>query len=278
MNSGTLFIVATPIGNLDDFSTRGRNVLTAVSVIAAEDTRVTRKLLSTFGIKTPLLSLHEYNETGRSAELLSRLQKGEDIALVSDAGTPLISDPGFELVRACHQNGLSVTPVPGPSALIAALCIAGLPTDRFVFEGFLPNRQAARKTRLQQLNMEPRTLVFYESVHRLAESLQDMADCLGADRQVVLARELTKLYETVTADSLSNLAIQVATDANARKGEAVVIVAGNSEPRTTLHDLDTVLLPLLTDLPLKQAVKLAAAISGQPKNAVYARALELQKA
>ena len=186
-------------------------------------------------------------------------------------------DPGFELVRACHQNGLSVTPVPGPSALIAALCIAGLPTDRFVFEGFLPNRQAARKTRLQQLNMEPRTLVFYESVHRLAESLQDMADCLGADRQVVLARELTKLYETVTADSLSNLAIQVATDANARKGEAVVIVAGNSEPRTTLHDLDTVLLPLLTDLPLKQAVKLAAAISGQPKNAVYARALELQK-
>ena len=274
---GVLYVVATPIGNLDDISPRALKVLADVDLVAAEDTRHSGALLAHFGIRTQLVSLHEHNEAERAAWLLERLKGGADVALVSDAGTPLISDPGFDLVRAARRAGVVVSPIPGPSALVAALSVSGLPTDRFVFEGFLPSRSAARRERLNALAAETRTLVFYESVHRLAESLEDMTAVFGAARPAVLARELTKLHEGVREAPLEGLARWAAEDPAAAKGEVVVMVAGAAAPDGAAlgADAERVLKALLAELPVKQAAALAAEITGQKKNALYERALEL---
>ncbi len=272
--AGVLYVVATPIGNLDDLSPRARATLAAVAVVAAEDTRHSGTLLAHFGIGTPLISLHDHNEAERAPALVGRLLAGEDVALVSDAGTPLISDPGFELVRAARAAGIRVTPVPGPSALVAALCVSGLPTDRFVFEGFLPAKAAARRERLAALAGETRTLVFYESVHRLQESLADMAAAFGDTRRAVLARELTKLHEGVREAPLAELARWAGADAAAGKGEVVLVVAGAAEAAAALP-AEQVLKALLKELPVKQAASLAAEITGAKKNKLYDRALEL---
>ena len=277
VSKGCLYVVATPIGNLADISSRALEVLQSVDVIAAEDTRRTRGLLQHFAINKPMLALHDHNENLQVPPLLLRLEGGENIALVSDAGTPLISDPGFPLVRACREAGVDVVPVPGPSALIAALSVAGLPTDRFRFEGFLPRKPGARHEFLQGLAAETATLVFYESSHRVGETLLDMLQVFGAQRYAVLARELTKMYETVLCGSLGDLRARVMADQNQRKGEFVLMLAGaEATGHAGSQQLDRVLNVLLQELPLKQAAALAAKLTGEKKNAAYQRALELR--
>lgn len=273
---GTLYVVATPIGNRADISQRALTVLAAVDCILAEDTRHSGVLLHALGLAKPLLSLHEHNEQAQLTGVMSRLQAGQDLALVSDAGTPLISDPGFRLVRAARQAGVSVVPVPGPSALIAALSIAGLPTDRFVFEGFLPPKRVARQQRIQRLQQETRTLVFYESSHRIGDCLQDLAAGLGSDREAVVARELTKAFEQVQSGSLASLQTWLAADPNHSRGEFVLVVHGAEAPAAQSLDLETqrVLDILLGELPLKQAAALTAEITGARKNTVYQAALQ----
>ncbi len=275
---GVLYVVATPIGNLDDLTPRARQILSDVDVVAAEDTRHSGALLSHFGIHTPLISLHEHNEAERAARLLERLKAGEDVALISDAGTPLISDPGFDLVRAARQAGITVSPIPGACALVAALSVSGLPTDRFVFEGFLPAKSAARRDRIAALAAEPRTLVFYESVHRLQESLADMAEIFGAERLGVVARELTKLHEGVREAALAALAEWAGKDPMAAKGEVVILVAGAPalEGQAANTEAERVLKTLLAELPVKQAAALAAEITGLKKNQLYEQALSLK--
>jgi 16S rRNA (cytidine1402-2'-O)-methyltransferase len=277
--AGVLYVVATPIGNLLDISTRALEVLKAVSLIAAEDTRHSRKLLAHYGIGTALLAVHEHNEREVTDKLLQRLARGDAIALVSDAGTPLISDPGFHLVKSARQANMRVIPVPGPSAVIAALSVAGLPTDRFVFEGFLPAKQAGRQQRLRALNKETATLVFYESSHRICASLQDMAECLGAARAATVARELTKTFETILQGTLSELLDQVQADRNQQKGEFVVMVQGAPARDSTALDAaaEQVLAVLLAELPLKQAASLTAKITGLSKNVLYEYGLEVKK-
>ena len=273
---GVLYVVATPIGNLDDISPRALKVLAEVDLVAAEDTRHSGNLLSHFGIKTPLISLHEHNEAERADRLVDKLKQGASIALISDAGTPLISDPGFDLVRAARRAGIAVSPVPGACALVAALSVSGLPTDRFVFEGFLPAKSAARRERLAALAAETRTLVCYESVHRLQESLQDMAAVLGGERLGVVARELTKLHEGVREGTLTALAQWAGEDAAAERGEAVILVAGAlAAAGESSAEAERVLQALLKELPVKQAAALAAEITGLKKNQLYDRALEL---
>ncbi len=276
--SGTLYIVATPIGNVSDFSERAIGVLKQVAVIAVEDTRHSGRLLQAHGINTPMLSCHEYNEAERSEQLLKRVANGEDVALISDAGTPLVSDPGFQLVRLAHQRGCKVVPIPGPSAVIAALSCAGLPTDRFVFEGFLPAKQGARLARLQELQSDSRTLVFYEAPHRIEECLCDMVATMGAERPATLARELTKTFETIIPATLGELLVKVQTDENQRKGEFVLVVAGAQKPDATLDaDTEKTLKILMSELPLRQAAALAAKITGQKKNLLYDTALAWQQ-
>lgn len=278
MTSGILHVVATPIGNLADFSPRAREILNSVDLIAAEDTRHTRRLLSHFGIKTRLFALHEHNEKAASAELIRLMLDGKSVALVSDAGTPLLSDPGFELVAEAHQSGLTVSPVPGPSALVAALSAGGIPADRFCFEGFLPARAAARQARLAELRTENRTLVFYESVHRIAAMLEDLINILGGERNACLARELTKLHEELRRGTL--VSIQQALQAGdiAAKGEFVLLVSG-AERRAadSTADQETALLKVLMDyLPGKQAVEAAVRISGGKRNEIYEAMLRLK--
>ena len=269
---GTLYVVGTPIGNLDDLSPRARDVLGRVSAIAAEDTRRTSGLLSTIGVKKPLIALHEHNEDRRAEALLARLSEGQSLALVSDAGMPLISDPGWRLVERALEAGIDVRTVPGPSAVTAALSVAGLPTDRFVFEGFLPARGAARRDRLQRLAGEPRTLLFYEASHRIAESLEDMAAVFGPGRRAVLARELTKLFETVLDGSLAELAARVRADPDQRKGEFVLVVEGaGDDGAAVLAEGRRVYALLDAHLPPSKAARLAAEITGAPRKALYGR-------
>lgn len=267
---GTLWVVATPIGNLEDISARALATLRQVDLIAAEDTRHSQTLLQHFAIDRPMLALHEHNEAGQVDALLERLHNGDDIALICDAGTPLISDPGFRLVRAARAAGLRVSTAPGPCAAIAALSIAGLPSDRFVFEGFLSAKASARRERLQALATEPRTLVFYESCHRISATLADMQAAFGADREAVLARELSKLFETVLAAPLADLANMVEADPNQRRGEFVLLVAGNEVTLDAkIIEGRRVAALLAADLPPAKAAKLAAAITGAPRKALY---------
>jgi 16S rRNA (cytidine1402-2'-O)-methyltransferase len=267
---GCLWVVATPIGHRDDFSARAVEILRNVAVIAAEDTRHSRPLLQHYNIGTPLIALHEHNEREAVDAVVRRLQGGESVALISDAGTPLVSDPGFRLVRAARAAGIRCAPVPGACAAIAALSVAGLPSDRFAFEGFLPPKSAARRVRLQALAGEPRTLIFYESSHRVAESLADMRDVFGGEREAVLARELTKLFETVIGEPLDELAARVAADPDQQRGECVLLVAGRGEEADAkLAEGQRVFAILREELPPAKAAKLAAAISGAPRKALY---------
>lgn len=278
IEKGILYVVATPIGNLGDMTARAVEVLGAVDLIAAEDTRHSLPLLRHFGVKAPLQAYHEHNEREVSLDIVQRLQDGQSVALISDAGTPLISDPGYHLVRLAREQGIRVVPIPGASALTAALSVAGLPTDRFVFEGFLPARPSARKERLQQLREEMRTLLFYESSHRIVETLRDMAEVFGAQRTAVLMRELTKVFETVRGGSLEELCAWVESDQNQQKGEFVVLVRGAEpvEAEAAQREADHVLRVLLEELPLKQAVGIAVKLTGLKKNLLYQRAVHLQ--
>jgi 16S rRNA (cytidine1402-2'-O)-methyltransferase len=269
-NAGTLHVVATPIGNLGDLSPRALETLKSVAAVCAEDTRHTRQLLAHYGIERPLLALHEHNEEEVASKLVSRLLAGDSLALVSDAGTPLVSDPGFRLVRAARGAGVRVSPVPGPCAFVAALSVAGLPSDRFVFEGFLPAKAGARRERLNQLVAEPRTLVFYESAHRIADALEDFSAAFGADRRAVLARELTKLFETVLDGTVAQLHAQVVADANQRKGEFVLLVQGAGEDADArIAEGRRLYAKLGEHLPPSTAAKLAAELSGAPRKALY---------
>jgi 16S rRNA (cytidine1402-2'-O)-methyltransferase len=283
-SAGRLYVVATPIGNLGDLSERAREILRSVSLIAAEDTRHTGVLLKHFGIQTPQVSLHEHNEQQRSGGIIERLQQGASVALVSDAGTPGINDPGFELVRAAAAAGCEILAVPGPCAAIAALSIGGLPTDRFCFEGFLPARGAARRKRLQSLAAEARTLVLYEAPHRVRETLEDCTAVFGGERNATVAREITKLHETTYRGSLRELLEREGSDADFGRGEIVLLIAGL--PQTPADEeggadghrgaLDRVLKILLTELPLRQAAQLAAQIVDARGNEAYKRALQLK--
>lgn len=274
---GSLYVVATPIGNLDDISARALRILREVALIAAEDTRYSVRLLQHFGIETPLAACHEHNERDQGGRFLARLQAGEDVALISDAGTPLISDPGYHLVRQARAAGFAVVPVPGACALIAALSAAGLPSDRFIFEGFLPAKAAGRHARLEQVREEPRTLIFYEAPHRILECLQDMREVFGDDRPALLARELTKTFETLQGLPLAELCEWVAADSNQQRGECVVLVAGWQAPEgeeAVSAEALRVLDLLLSEMPLRRAAALAAEITGVRKNVLYQVALE----
>ncbi len=267
---GILRVVATPIGNLGDLSPRAQKVLRDAGVIAAEDTRHSRPLLQHFGIATPLTALHEHNERAAVAAIIAKLQAGEDVALISDAGTPLISDPGFRLVRAAREAGIDVSPVPGACAAIAALSVAGLPSDRFVFEGFLSAKASARRDRLRELASEPRTLIIYESSHRIVECCADLRDAFGGEREARLLRELTKLHETCIGATLGEIAARVESDAEQRLGECVLVIAGRGkEIDAKLAEGRRVYVLLRAELPPTQAAKLAAAISGAPRKDLY---------
>lgn len=271
MNPGILYVVATPIGNLGDMTPRAVDTLHKVACIAAEDTRHSSSLLHHFHIRTPLLALHQHNEREAGSKLIARLQGGEDIALISDAGTPLISDPGFSLVQGARAAGLRVVPVPGCSAVVAALSVAGLPTDRFVFEGFLPAKPAARRQMLEAVREEPRTLVFYEAPHRLLACLQDMQTVFGDMRQGVLVRELTKIHETVYPGNLQELVSFVASDCNQQRGEIVILLQGAPPRDHEALSAETCRIAglLAEELPVRQAAGLAARITGTRKNRIY---------
>jgi 16S rRNA (cytidine1402-2'-O)-methyltransferase len=277
---GKLWVVATPIGNLEDLAPRARRVLGEVDLIAAEDTRHTGHLLGRLGLSVPLISLHEHNEAARVPGLLARLRQGQDIALVADAGTPLLSDPGFRLVRACREAGLEVVPVPGPGAALAALSVAGLPSDRFWFEGFLPASGAARLERLRVLLALRVTTIYFESAHRIEATATDVA-ALEPGREVFLAREMTKQFEEHFFGQAAMLPGWLAADPNRTRGEFVLVIAPNRPAQDAAgepclgEEVERVLAPLVAELPLKQAVRLATQITGLGRNRLYARALEL---
>jgi 16S rRNA (cytidine1402-2'-O)-methyltransferase len=269
-----LYVVATPIGNLGDLSPRAREVLAAVDMIAAEDTRHAGQLLTTLGIDKPLLSLHEHNEAARAEALVAALAGGRAVALVSDAGTPLISDPGYRLLAAVRAAGLPVSPVPGPCAAVALLSVAGLPTDRFAFEGFLPARREARRERLAALAREPATLVFHEAVHRIDEWLADAAEILGTGRPAAVGRELTKLHETIYRGTLGELCTEVTADPARVRGEYTVAVAGAPDAVADDAELARVVGILAAELPASQAAGLAARLTGRPRRDAYALAVQ----
>lgn len=275
MSDAMLYVVATPIGNLEDMTQRAIKVLQSVALIAAEDTRHSARLMAHFNIKTPMISVHDHNERQRVETIINKLSEGESIALISDAGTPLISDPGFILVRAVREAGFKVSPIPGCSAVITALSAAGMPSNSFIFEGFLPAKKAARKEQIEKIAHETRTIIFYESTHRIVDSLQDMQWVLGDDRYVVIARELTKTFETIHGAPLSELVAWVQEDHNQQKGEFVVLVSAAEEVAKEGFDPETLkILDILTEeLPVKQASALAAKITGEKKNALYQEAL-----
>lgn len=275
-NPGTLYVVATPIGNLGDMVPRAVETLQTVALIAAEDTRHSSRLLSHFDIKTPCVAYHDHSDEQRTEQLIARMHAGDSIALISDAGTPLVSDPGYRLVRSARQAGIQVVPIPGACAMIAALSAAGLPSDRFAFEGFLPAKQVARCTQLQNLATDPRTLIFYEAPHRILETLQDMAQVFGPEREVVMARELTKTFETIKGDKVADLADWVAADTNQQRGEIVLLVHGAPKPENeamTPAQMHTMKV-LLEELPVKQAASIGAKLTGLKKNFLYDWALQ----
>jgi len=268
--SATLFIVPTPIGNLSDITERALEVLKTVDLIAAEDTRHTGKLLSHYQIKTKTFALHDHNEQQKAEFLVEKLKSGLSIALVSDAGTPLISDPGYHLVNTCRAHGVDVVPLPGACAAVTALSASGLPSDRFSFEGFLPSKEKARKDKIEDLKEEPRSMIFYESPRRLQYTLDAMVEVLGPEREVCVAREITKAFESITTMPVGELAVWVSEDSNRSRGEIVLLVAGFRDtgleiPAKTLNTLKL----LATELPLKKAAAMAAEIHGCKKNALY---------
>lgn len=272
-----LYIVATPIGNLADISYRAIEVLKDVSIIAAEDTRHSAKLLQHYHISTPLIPYHDHSDDNQTRRLLEKLRNGDDVALISDAGTPLISDPGYKLVREAREHGFAVVPVPGACALIAALCASGMPSDRFAFEGFPPAKSAARKAVFDSVATETRSLIFYESPHRIMESLTDMAEVFGCGRNVVLARELTKSYETFLSGSLDNLLARLTDDPNQQRGEMVIIVEGyraDESADAIGAETEKAMKILLKELPVKKAAAIAAQLYGEKKNKLYKWALE----
>lgn len=277
VDKGVLYVVATPIGNLADVSQRALEVLAAVDIIAAEDTRHSGRLLQQYQITSKTLALHDHNERDRAPDVIQRLAQGKSVALISDAGTPLISDPGFHLVRLAHEQGFKVVPVPGASAMLAALSAAGLPSDRFVFEGFLPSKSSARKKRLEAMAAESRTLIFYEAPHRILDTLADMVDVFGADRHVVLARELTKTFETIKGDAVGNLLNWVNNDPDQQKGEMVLLVKGleSEADDSSEQEAQRILKILVEELPLSQASSLAAKITGTRKKPLYQFGLSL---
>jgi 16S rRNA (cytidine1402-2'-O)-methyltransferase len=280
VSKGTLFVIATPIGNLADLSPRAKQLLAQADLIAAEDTRHTGRLLSQFGIETPQFALHEHNENEALPILMDRLNGGASIALVSDAGTPLISDPGYRLVLEAHRSGITISPVPGPNAAVAALSVAGLPTDRFCFEGFLPARRKARRDKLEALRPEPRTTIFYAPVHRIMDLVADCAHAFGASRDAFIGRELTKLHEQCVAAPLGELLAMIGDGRIPSKGEFVLAIAGNDaavDDRELSSDeaVDRLLTELAAVLPGSQAVTIAAAVSGRNRNRLYRRMLEL---
>jgi 16S rRNA (cytidine1402-2'-O)-methyltransferase len=274
--SGTLFVVATPIGNLEDLTPRASQTLASVDLVAAEDTRHTKRLLFTIGAKPSLIALHDHNEERAVQGIIESLKDGKDVALVSDAGTPLVSDPGFRLVRAAHENDITIVPIPGASAVTAALSAAGLPTDRFCFEGFAPSKRAARRDWLQALAGEERTMVIYESVHRIAACLADMVDIFGADRPAFIGRELTKMYEECVQESLGELQRRIDDGDIRSKGEFVIVVSGAAAEVAATIDSDRLLIELSSCLSAKDAARIAANITGEKKNALYERILELK--
>jgi len=272
-----LYIVATPIGNLADMTQRAIEVLQSVDLIAAEDTRHSGFLLKHFAIKTPSISLHDHNEQQRSETLLTRLQQGESIALISDAGTPLISDPGYKLAALVREHGIPVIPIPGSCAVIAALSASGLPSDRFSFEGFLPPKQGARLQTLEKLVADTRTLIFYDSPRRLQATLIDMVNVFGEERRACLARELTKLHETINTKPLAELLDWVSNDANQQRGECVLLVEGANEQQDASDvEVNRVLTLLLKELSVKKAAAITSSLLGVSKNNAYDLALKLQ--
>ena len=272
ITDNALYIVATPIGNLADISHRALEVLATVELIAAEDTRHSAKLLQHYHISTPVVAYHDHSNDSQTRRLLKKLQAGASIALISDAGTPLISDPGFKLVREARQQGFAVVPVPGACALVAALSGSGLPSDRFVFEGFPPSKSGARKAAFEELASEKRTIIFYESPHRVLDSLTEMMNIFGADRHAVLARELTKSFEIFLSGTLDTLLNHLQTDSNQQKGEMVILLHGATTDNVATDisdDAQKAVTLLMTELPLKKAAALTAKLTGEKKNKIY---------
>ena len=276
---GELYLVATPIGDMTDIAPRALDILNIVDIVAVEDKRRSSRLFSHFGIKTPMISYHDHSEEKQVKKIIDELLCGKSVALISDAGTPLISDPGFKLVNAAKDKSIKVSPIPGPCALIAAISASGLPSNRFIFEGFLPAKSIARITKIQNISADSRTIIFYEAPHRILETLIDMIKVIGPSRKIVLARELTKTYETFISGTLKGVLEVIEKDLNQQKGEIVIVLAGadSSEKKIETQDSKRILSVLLEDLPLKQAVSLGSKITGVQKNIFYKLALDLKK-
>jgi 16S rRNA (cytidine1402-2'-O)-methyltransferase len=276
---GELYLVATPIGDMTDIAPRALDILNTVDIVAVEDKRRSSRLFSHFGIKTPMISYHDHSEEKQVKKIIDELLCGKSVALISDAGTPLISDPGFKLVNAAKDKSIKVSPIPGPCALIAAISASGLPSNRFIFEGFLPAKSIARITKIQNISADSRTIIFYEAPHRILETLIDMIKVIGPSRKIVLARELTKTYETFISGTLKGVLEIIEKDLNQQKGEIVIVLAGadSSEKKIETQDSKRILSVLLEDLPLKQAVSLGSKITGVQKNIFYKLALDLKK-
>jgi 16S rRNA (cytidine1402-2'-O)-methyltransferase len=276
---GELYLVATPIGDMTDIAPRALDILNTVDIVAVEDKRRSSRLFSHFGIKTPMISYHDHSEEKQVKKIIDELLCGKSVALISDAGTPLISDPGFKLVNAAKDKSIKVSPIPGPCALIAAISASGLPSNRFIFEGFLPAKSIARITKIQNISADSRTIIFYEAPHRILETLIDMIKVIGPSRKIVLARELTKTYETFISGTLKGVLEVIEKDLNQQKGEIVIVLAGadSSEKKIETQDSKRILSVLLEDLPLKQAVSLGSKITGVQKNIFYKLALDLKK-
>jgi 16S rRNA (cytidine1402-2'-O)-methyltransferase len=275
LDSGTLFVVATPIGNRDDLTPRARQVLSDVALVAAEDTRHTGRLLSHFGIKTRQIALHDHNEETAVPKLLSALKEGRSVALVSDAGTPLISDPGYRFVCAAHEAGVTVSPVPGVSAVTAALSVAGLPTDRFCFEGFLPSKRAARLKRIRDLRDDTRSIVFFESVHRIKVTISDLCEIFGDARKAFVGRELSKMHEQCVSATLGEIRQLIDSGQIPTKGEYVLVVEGNLDVDTSMTTIsvDQLIAEISAVLPTNQAADLVASLSGRRRNEIYRQLL-----